>query len=886
MANPSRLLFVSTDTANAVKPIQELFNGDVVGAEDTPSVLAVLRQFEHTFTIAVIDSQAVQDDLEELIVYIRSTYPETKLVLRGKVPESEQRRLSILGVALFIPPDMDVTEAMTTIQKLPQNRSIRKNDWEVVVDRSDWVEISMPSQKEYVSRIQDLLDLLERRQDRNLPKSLTQHNAQLSNLGAKIWLPLVVQKQLQGVLVLGEHFVSDTYSPEDLDLLWGIAPHFATGIHNQRLIVETRETNFQLNRKVVELETLYDASLGLSSSLQVEDVIEDLLMLAISMIDARSGCVLIRHPSTRHLNLAHQFGLSDHQAEFLTASAVRRRLNQIQKRTHVSVLPQDWLSETLGFQSGLAVPLSDVGILAVFDKEDRQGIQPFTESDAHLLEMMGQQAGSALSNARLYNDILEVKNYNQNILTSIGNGVITTDLKGRVVQTNAAIRRTFGQDVVPLGKSCAQFFKHVGCQNLATAIRASLQDGKSRQIDGESIPVYGLTLNARIAALRDDADNILGLVIALEDLTEERRIQERFKQYASDQVVDILLSQKKPPELGGEEREATTLFVDIRGSTALLGRVGAQEMVQILNTYFSRLIDIVFHYNGTLDKYTGDGFLVVYGAPISFPDDSERAVKTALAMQKEMVHLNKETGVPLGLGIGITHGPVIAGNIGSLRRMEYTVIGESVNLAARLCDGARADQIWVGKNIYTPLKKKFDFQSLGFKRFKNVDPVEIYDLIGVKGSLKKSSQQVGAPMPKENTPPKLIDLTIPMLPEMELAATKTAEAVGEFMGLSEDKLDEVKLATIEACINAFEHSQSKEQRVAINFAMGDDALTIQISDTGQGFDSDQARQKVEQRRASGESKRGWGLKLMSELMDKVDIRSDENGTVITMVKQR
>ena len=565
---------------------------------------------------------------------------------------------------------------------------------------------------------------------------------------------------------------------------------------------------------------------------------------------------------------------------------MRRRLNQIQKQARVSTLPQDWLSETLGFQSGLAVPLSDIGILAVFDKEDRQGIQAFTESDAHLLEMMGQQAGAALSNARLYNDILEVKNYTENILSSIGNAVITTDIKGRIVQTNAAVVRIFGQEVVPHGKSCAQFFKHVGCQTLATAIRASLQDGESRQIDHETIPVYGLTLNARIAALRDKKTHILGLVIALEDLTEEQRIQERFKQYASDQVVDILLAQKKPPELGGEPREATILFVDIRGSTALLGRVGAQEMVKILNTYFSRLIDIVFHYNGTFDKYTGDGFLVVYGAPVSFPDESERAVRTALAMQEKMVHLNKETGVPLGLGIGITRGKVIAGNIGSLRRMEYTVIGESVNLASRLCDGARAGQIWVGKNIFTTLKNKFDFQSLGLKRFKNVDPVEIYDLVGIKGSLKKSSQQVGASMPKENKPPKLIDLTIPMLPEMELAATKTAEAVGEFMGLSEDKLDEVKLALIEACINAFEHSQSKEQRVAIHFALGDDALTIQISDTGQGFDPDQARKKVEQRRASGESKRGWGLKLMNELMDKVDIRSDENGTAITMVKHR
>ena len=162
MSNPSRLLFISKNTANTVKPIQTLFDGDVVGAEDAQSAIILLRQFEHTFTIAMIDSHSVQDELEELIVYIRSTYPETKLVLWGDVSEEDQRRFRVLGVALFISPDMDLTQAINTIQKLPNNRSIRRNDWEVVVDRNDWVEISVPSQKEYVSRIQDLLDLLER----------------------------------------------------------------------------------------------------------------------------------------------------------------------------------------------------------------------------------------------------------------------------------------------------------------------------------------------------------------------------------------------------------------------------------------------------------------------------------------------------------------------------------------------------------------------------------------------------------------------------------------------------------------------------------------------------------------------------------------------------
>ena len=141
-------------------------------------------------------------------------------------------------------------------------------------------------------------------------------------------------------------------------------------------------------------------------------------------------------------------------------------------------------------------------------------------------------------------------------------------------------------------------------------------------------------------------------------------------------------------------------------------------------------------------------------------------------------------------------------------------------------------------------------------------------------------------MSKKQKPDRSIDLTIPMLPEMELAATKTAEGVAQFMGLAEDKLEEIKMALIEACINAFEHSRSKDSHVTINFTFDENALTIQISDTGQGFDPSKAKEEVVQRRERGESQRGWGLKIMEELMDKLEIQSNENGTIITMVKER
>ena len=136
---------------------------------------------------------------------------------------------------------------------------------------------------------------------------------------------------------------------------------------------------------------------------------------------------------------------------------------------------------------------------------------------------------------------------------------------------------------------------------------------------------------------------------------------------------------------------------------------------------------------------------------------------------------------------------------------------------------------------------------------------------------------------------KDVDLIIPMIPEMELTASNTAEAVGEFMKLDHDKIQEIKLALIEACINAFEHSQSQDERVNISFEMGENELTIQISDQGQGFDLKRAQEELKKRRQRGERgerMRGWGLTIMRELMDEVEVESDENGTTITMKKQR
>lgn len=139
---------------------------------------------------------------------------------------------------------------------------------------------------------------------------------------------------------------------------------------------------------------------------------------------------------------------------------------------------------------------------------------------------------------------------------------------------------------------------------------------------------------------------------------------------------------------------------------------------------------------------------------------------------------------------------------------------------------------------------------------------------------------MGKKMPTE------IELVIPILPSMELAASQTAKAVAEYMDLDEEKTAEVTMALIEACINAFEHGKSKENNVYIRFILNEDALVIEIKDRGKGFDSTNIEMPEISKKLHSERKRGWGLQLMRELMDDVKIESSKAGTTITMTKKR
>src|SRR5690606_16087006 len=199
-----------------------------------------------------------------------------------------------------------------------------------------------------------------------------------------------------------------------------------------------------------------------------------------------------------------------------------------------------------------------------------------------------------------------------------------------------------------------------------------------------------------------------------EQLQQEAMVRSNFERYFAPNVAAAIVQQREAVRLGGERRPVTVLFSDIRGFTTLSEALEPEEIASFLTDYFSEMVEIIFDHGGTLDKFIGDAIMALWGAPIAHADDADRALNAAIAMQKAVDDLNAQwaaAGRPqIGVGIGINHGEAFAGNIGSHRRLEYTVIGDTVNTAARICKDAEAGEILVGAAFQAVVRQQELFE--------------------------------------------------------------------------------------------------------------------------------------------------------------------------------
>ncbi|MFN9813589.1 MAG: adenylate/guanylate cyclase domain-containing protein [Deltaproteobacteria bacterium] len=220
-------------------------------------------------------------------------------------------------------------------------------------------------------------------------------------------------------------------------------------------------------------------------------------------------------------------------------------------------------------------------------------------------------------------------------------------------------------------------------------------------------------------------------------LEAEAVTRERFQRLLSPAIAQQVLEGKVAIQKGGEGRQTTVLFSDIRGFTSMSESENPQVIVDMLNEYFELMVEVIFKYEGTLDKFVGDEIMALFGAPVSHGDDAVRCVRTAIEMLEVLGELNAaraRAGAPeIRIGIGINTGHVVAGYIGSSKALEYTVIGDTVNTGARLCSVAKAGEIIISQSTYEQIGDRFDVVELPPVQVKGKSQaLKIYNVLGEK----------------------------------------------------------------------------------------------------------------------------------------------------------
>ncbi len=342
-------------------------------------------------------------------------------------------------------------------------------------------------------------------------------------------------------------------------------------------------------------------------------------------------------------------------------------------------------------ESILAMPIVNkagdcIGVTQVLNKHGGR----FTAKDEARLGAFTAQIAIALENAKLFEEVLNERNYNEGILRSTTDGIITLDAEDRILTANeAALRILKVARTDLLGRAVAAVFTGTNAWVVQNLEKVKQSNRREIAVQMELRVGAGdlASVNLAVNPLIDVNEEHIGSMLVLEDITSEKRIRSTMARYMSPEVAEQLLAAGENV-LGGKDQKVTVLFSDVRNFTSMSEALGARETVSMLNEYFERMVDVILSHRGVLDKFIGDAVMALFGVPFNGDHDADDAVKVANTMFVALRELNlarrREGKGPLDIGVGISTGVVVVGNIGSTRRMEYTAIGDSVNLASRL----------------------------------------------------------------------------------------------------------------------------------------------------------------------------------------------------------
>lgn len=394
-------------------------------------------------------------------------------------------------------------------------------------------------------------------------------------------------------------------------------------------------------------------------------------------------------------------------------------------------------------RSILCVPLKIRDrITGVIYADNRIAAGIFGDRDRDLLATFGNQAAVAIANARLFQrtreqlaDITEMKNLMDDVFASIASGVITVGADDCVALFNRAAERILGLDSAEvLGRSYHEVLHAI--DGFAAMVEQVKTESGQHTVEVEVTmrPDDGrASLSFTFSPLWDMQEHVHGVAVVVEDLSEKKRL-ESVRRY----LPPALVEQVRDLDAAGrpQRRFMSVLFGDVRGYSTISEQWPPEELVEILNGYFSVAAGVINRFEGVIDKYMGDAFMAEFNTTLNPQDDHiERAARTALLIRQEIAVYHEAFPAErrLHFGIGIHSGESVVGNVGTHFRKDYSVIGDAVNLAKRLQEVAEPDQILVTEAVYDQINEWAELRFVGEQQLKGRDTLErIYELISAK----------------------------------------------------------------------------------------------------------------------------------------------------------
>ena len=447
-----------------------------------------------------------------------------------------------------------------------------------------------------------------------------------------------------------------------------------------------------------ELRSLLDVNRSIAGEIHLEKLLEKIVTLSSKVVRAERSSLFLHDQLTDELWSVIAEGVGDKRIRFASDIGLAGYCFTSGESLKIANAYEDprfnrSIDADTGFVTGsvLALPVTTrdgrrLGVMQALNSHDGT----FDSDDQDRMQAFVAQAAVAIDNASLFAEVNAARNYNDSILTSMSSGVITLDRTRQLTKLNkaaCAILDVQPDEAEAMGATELLLVRNPWLNDELEGVAGlggpiSLQDRDFETPTGTTISV-----NLSIVPLRLDGEQV-GILIIIEDITEGKRLQGAMRRFMTQEIFDQVTQQGDL--LFGSACQASVLFADIRGFTTIAEKQNPRETVDMLNDVFSELVDAVLSSGGVLDKFIGDAVMAVYGAPIASEHDRQNAVESALQMLFLMNQLNQRRiasgAAKLRLGIGIASGAVVSGTIGSPKRMDYTVIGDSVNLAARLQD--------------------------------------------------------------------------------------------------------------------------------------------------------------------------------------------------------